>query len=379
MPEYIPLSVPDLRGKEEEYVLDCIRSGWISSVGSYVTRFEERFAEYVGAKHAVAVVNGTSALHLSLLISGVGPNDLVLVPGITFIAPVNTVTYVGAEPVFVDMNPQTLGMDPGSVRTFLQEQCEKCDRQTIHRETGKRVAAMVPVHLYGHACTMRELIDLAAEYDLTVIEDCAEGIACKAHGQHVGTFARIGCFSFNGNKILTTGGGGMIVTDDEALARHARHLSTQAKADELNYVHDEIGYNYRMTNVLAAIGLAQLERADEMVQRKQAIHEQYRSAWGDEDPELFTAQPWCDSNYWMALLHVGAGKVDAFIRHFADRSIQARPIWKPCHEQIMYESCLCTPLPQSEAFARETVAIPCSQTMSDNDVDRVIDAVRTWQ
>ncbi len=375
-PAYIPLSVPCLQGNEERYVTDCIRTNWISSVGSYVDRFEAAFAEYVGAPHAVAVVNGTAALHLSLLTAGVERGDLVAVPAVTFIAPVNAIRYVGADPLFVDLDPVTLGFDPASFESWLTAECELRDGCCRHRATGRCLRAIIPVHLYGHSCAMDDLQALAERWRLILIEDAAEGIGCRYRDRHVGTFGRTGCFSFNGNKILTTGGGGMIVTSDEALARRVRHLSTQAKSDPVLYVHDEVGYNYRLTNILAAVGVAQLEQLPTMLARKAQIHHRYEAAFAAlPGARLITPLPTATCNYWMALLQVPPSRLQPLADHIAAARIQARPIWGLNHLHPMYADCLTTTLTNSQRFVDETLCLPCHQGMSDDDVQRVIDAV----
>ncbi|OGV58176.1 MAG: hypothetical protein A2X49_03145 [Lentisphaerae bacterium GWF2_52_8] len=375
---FIPLSVPVLCGNEKKYVDHCLDTGWISSVGEFVNRFEKEFASYTGAAHAVAVVNGTSALHLALLVAGVKPGEEVLVPALTFIAPINAVTYAGAVPVFLDVEEETMGLSPSSFEEFVASSCELRDGILFNRSTGRRITALLPVHIYGHACRMSALLPLARKYGMILLEDAAEAIGTLCDGCHAGTIGSIGSFSFNGNKTLTTGGGGMLVTNDEAYAKRLRHLSTQAKSDELYYRHDEIGYNYRMSNVQAAIGVAQLESFPAALERKRGIHAHYEREFCKLPLSLFGEAPWCRSNYWMAVLTLSQemGVRDRFMAHMNGCGIQARPLWDLNNRHPMYCGNPCAALPVSEKLYDRCVCIPCGQHMSDGDVERVISAVR---
>ncbi len=250
--DVVPLSVPEIRGNEWKYVKECLDTGWVSSVGSYVDRFERAMAGYIGCRRAVATVNGTAALHVALRVAGVEPDDEVLVSDLTFIAPVNAVRYLGAWPVLIDAEPDYWQMDPRQVADFLRRQCGVKQGRWHNKATGRRVRALLPVHILGHPVDMAPLVELAREFDLVVVEDASESLGAKCRQRQVGSLGDIACFSYNGNKLITTGGGGMIVTDNEAWADKAKYLTTQAKDDPLEYVHGEIGYNYRLTNVLAA-------------------------------------------------------------------------------------------------------------------------------
>jgi len=376
---YIPLSVPDLGDSEQRYVLECLRTNWISSVGRFVDEFEHRFAEYVGAHRAVAVTNGTAALHLSLLSSGVSAGDLVIVPSATFVSPVNVIRYVGADPVFLDIRLETLGLDPAVLESFLEQECERRETGMYMRSNGRRVRALLPVHLYGHACDIQFLQSIASRYQLILIEDAAEAVGTRVGERHVGTYGLTGCFSFNGNKTLTTGGGGMVVTDDAKLADLIRHLSTQAKADAYRYLHDMVGYNYRLSNIQAAIGLAQLERIDEMLRRKKEIHSVYREAFASLSAvNLFVAQEWCSCNYWMALLFIPPAEHDSFAAHMRECKIQVRPIWELPHRLPMYEGCFHGDMSRSEHLQTCAICLPCHQGMSDREVERVVHGVERF-
>lgn len=368
---FISLSEPSLHGKEQEYVGDCLKTGWISSVGPYVERFEREFAAYVGSPHATAVASGTAALHLSLIVSDVRAGDLVIVPSVTFIAPVNAVTYVGARPVFLDVDARTQGLDPARVESFVTRECERRGESLVHRGTGRRVRAILPVHLYGNAVDMVEMRRIARDHGLALIEDAAEGISARLDGQHVGTFGEMGCFSFNGNKILTTGGGGMVVSADPARIQRARHLATQAKSDPIRYIHDEIGFNYRMTNVQAAIGVAQLERVEDYVATKRKHHATLSRRLAECGIHLIGAAPRCESNHWMGLLLLPSTHHEKFLAEMTARRIQVRPIWSLNHQLPMYTGDVKGELPVSEAFAASTMCIPCHQGMDDEAVDRL--------
>ncbi|MFH1428724.1 MAG: DegT/DnrJ/EryC1/StrS family aminotransferase, partial [Candidatus Margulisiibacteriota bacterium] len=247
--------MPEIRGNEWKYVKECLDTGWVSSSGDYVKKFEQHFADYTGAKYAIACVNGTSALHISLLITGIGADDEVIMPALTFVAPANAVRYVGAWPVFMDVQRDTWELDPEKLNDFINQECEYKNSCLINKNTGRQIKAIIPVHILGHPVDMDPILDIARRYELPVIEDATESLGAKYKGKNVGTIGDIACFSFNGNKIITTGGSGMIVTDNKAWADKAHYLTTQAKDDPLEYIHNEVGYNYRLPNILAAMGI----------------------------------------------------------------------------------------------------------------------------
>ena len=268
---FVPLSEPVLAGNEWKYVKECLDTGWVSSVGPVVDRFEREVAAYSGAAYGVAVVNGTAALHLALLAVGVRPGDEVLVSDLTFVAPVNAIRYCGAHPVFMDADPDSWQMDADKVERFLASECEHRNGDCVNRTSGRRVSAIVPVHILGMACEIDRIAAAGKAHGVRVVEDATEALGVRYDGRHVGTFGDVGAFSFNGNKIITTGGGGVVVTNDQACAERVRYLSTQAKDDPIEYVHRAVGYNYRLTNVLAAIGVAQMEQLDGFIRRKREI------------------------------------------------------------------------------------------------------------
>lgn len=317
----IPIYQPDLGGNVKAYVNECLDTSWISSRGRFVPEFEERFAQRIGIEHAASVCNGTVALHLALMALGIGPGDEVIVPTLTYIASANAVAYTGATPVFVDSVRETWQIDPEDVR----------------RHITPRTRAIMPVHLYGQACDMDALMAIAAEHRLFVIEDCAEAFGTFYKGRHVGTFGDISTFSFFGNKTITTGEGGMVVSNDKTLIERSRHLKGQGLAAHREYWHDVVGYNYRMTNIEAAIGLAQLERADEFIGKKRALAESYRAALKDLPVEVHAEAADTVHSYWMvSILVERAEQRDALRNHLAAAGIETRPLFYPLHTMPMY-------------------------------------------
>ena len=376
----VPLSVPEIRGNEWKYVKECLDSGWVSSVGSYVDRFEREVAAYVGSVFAVATVSGTAALHLALLAAGVEPDDEVVVSTLTFIAPANAIRYSGAWPVFIDAEADYWQMDPQRVADFLGQGCRWSDGTLRNRQTGRRVRAILPVHILGHPCDMRPLVDVASRYGLAVIEDATESLGAKYDGCMVGHLGDIACFSFNGNKIITTGGGGMVVTDDQAWARRARFLSTQAKDDPLEYVHSQIGYNYRLSNVQAAIGCAQMENLDSYVAAKRSIARRYDEALA-ETPGLTTMPeaPWARSSRWMYTVLVDRARFGmdsrALMRQLEAKGVQSRPLWQPLHLSAAHSGAALDGCPVAERLAFDALSLPSSVGLSETGQERVIAAV----
>ncbi|MGZ3685042.1 MAG: aminotransferase class I/II-fold pyridoxal phosphate-dependent enzyme, partial [Bdellovibrionota bacterium] len=310
MSEFIPLSVPHIRAGEMAYVKECLETGWVSSAGPFVDRFEKEFAAYVGAPYAVACSSGTAALHVSLLLAGVRAGDLVLAPTLTFIASINAIHYCGAEPFFFDCD-EHYNIDPAQVSMFLRQECEPRGEELVHRRSGKRVAAVLPVHVFGNAVNLEPILEACEEFHVPVVEDAAESLGTRylaksgrrTGGKHTGTIGLLGAFSFNGNKIITTGGGGMLVTSSETLARRAKYLTTQAKDDETRFVHHEVGYNYRLTNVQAAIGLGQLETMARCKSRKSQILVAYQKGLaGVAGLSIAPLPDYAENNVWMPAL-----------------------------------------------------------------------------
>lgn len=378
--EFIPLSVPEIRGNEWEYVKECLDTGWVSSVGSYVERFERLVADQAGTKYAVATVNGTSALHISLLVAGVRPEDEVLVSTLTFIAPVNAIRYAGAWPVFIDAEPTYWQMDPDRVQHFVEHECEWINSELRNRRTGRRVSAIIPVHILGHPVDIEPILAIARKYGLKVIEDSTEALGSTYRGRSPGSFGDIGCFSFNGNKIITTGGGGMIVTDREDFAKKAKYLTTQAKDDPIEYVHGEIGFNYRLTNVLSAIGCAQMEQLASYVAKKRSIAARYNEGLADVSGLIpMRSAPWAESTYWMYTMLVdpiefGSGSRE-LLRVLESQKIQTRPLWQPIHLSPAHAGKHTRSLPVAERLADRALSLPCSVNLTEQAQERVISAV----
>jgi perosamine synthetase len=376
----VPLIVPEIRGSEWDYVKECLDTGWVSSVGSYVDRFEQAVALHVGAKHAVATVNGTAALHTALLVAGVQPGDEVLVSTLTFIAPVNTIRYAGAWPVFIDADPVCWQMDPERVAEFLERDCQWSDGVLINKLTGRRVSAILPVHILGHPVDLDPILVLARRFGLKVIEDATEGLGATYKGQGLGSLADMGCFSFNGNKIITTGGGGMLVTNNAEYADRAKYLTTQAKDDPLEYVHGEVGYNYRMTNLLAAVGCAQMEQLPGYILAKQKIADRYNCGLGGVTGiEPMRNAPWADSTFWMYTIKVEREKFGTdsrqLMRHLGSRGIQCRPLWQPIHQSPAHLQANHPAMPVAEQLSQQALSLPCSVGLTEAQQERVITAI----
>ena len=363
--EFVPLHEPCFSGNESKYVQECIDSTFVSSVGKFVDRFEKELANYTGAKYAVAVVNGTAALHIALLLAGVKLEDEVLVPVLSFVATANAVRYCGAKPHFVDSEERTLGIDPQALREYLQYSSEQRDGICVNRNTGCPIRALIPVHIFGHPCDLDGLLAVAKDFNLNLIEDAAESLGSLYHGQHTGTFGLLGILSFNGNKTITTGGGGAILTDDQELAKSAKHLTTTAKTPHRwNYVHDGVGYNYRMPNLNAALGCAQIEQLPEFLASKRCLFEHYEEAFrGIPQIRLFSEPEGSHSNYWLQTLLLDdsvANQRDAILEATNSSGMMTRPIWKLLHKLAPYCDCPCAPVPVAESLERRIVNLPSS-------------------
>jgi len=383
-PSTIPLSVPVMEGGEWAYVKDCLDTGWVSSGGSYVSRFESAIAELTDAK-AVACQSGTAALHVALLLLGVGPGDEVIVPTVTFIATCNAVAYTGATPVFLDCDDR-LGLDPAALAAFLAEECERTADGVIDRATGRTIKAIMPVHIFGVPCDMDAIAAAAEAWGLPMVEDAAESLGSswtegRFAGRHTGTAGALGVFSFNGNKIATCGGGGMLVTADEALAERANHLMTTAKTDAVRFVHDEVGYNYRLTNIQAALGLAQVEGLERRVAVKRRNLETYRELLGGQPGLTVMSEPaGVRSNAWFYSLLIEPEQFGADREHVMaaldTRGIQTRPMWLPNHLQQPYRQARSWRIERATWYWERLLNLPCSPDLTEADVRRVCDAIR---
>jgi perosamine synthetase len=378
--KFIPLSVPEIRGNEWIYIKECLDTGWVSSVGEYVNRFESSIARKVHAHSAVATSSGTSALHIALLVSGVQPDDEVLVSTLTFIAPVNAIRYAGASPVLMDAEPQYWQIDPDKVAEFLKKNCRFANGELRNRASGRRVRAIMPVHILGHPVDLDAIRAIAGEFDLPVIEDATECLGAKYRGTRVGANSEIACFSFNGNKIITTGGGGAIVTSNAKWAERARYLTTQAKDDPIEFVHGAIGYNYRLTNIQAALGCAQLEMLDEFIEKKRAIAARYEDSFHKIDGLTPMSQAaWAESIFWLYTILIDEAKFGmnsrTVVKKLEEKGIQTRPLWQPMHRSPVHCG--------HEAFHCETadwvharaLSLPCSVGLTESDQDLVIQSL----
>jgi perosamine synthetase len=378
---FIPLCVPEIRGNEWAYVRECLDTGWVSSAGPFVERFERELAAATGTAHAVATVNGTSALHVALMLAGVEPEDEVVVPALTFIAPANAIRYAGAWPVFMDVEPHYFQLDGNRLEDFLRRGCTSQDGALRNRQTGRRVRALLPVHVLGHPVDMEPVLALAREFGLVVVEDATESLGARWRGQPVGGMGLAGCFSFNGNKLLTTGGGGMLVTNDANLAERARYLTTQAKDDPIEYVHGTIGYNYRLTNIQAAMGVAQLEQLGPYVAKKRDIAARYGTAFRDLPGVRPMAEAdWAESAWWMytVLVDESAAGIDSrgLMRALEREKIQTRPLWQPLHRSPAHADAPPADCPLAERLARMALSLPCSVGLDELQQARVIERVR---
>lgn len=361
--DFIPLHVPLFIGNERKYVMDTLDSTFVSSVGEYVNKFEEMMCEITGAKYAVAIVNGTNSLHLALLLAGVESNDEVLSQSLTFIATANAISYIGAHPVFIDVERDTLGLSPMSLDTFLKHNAVlKDDGYCYNILTGNRIKACVPMHTFGLPCRIDEIADICNKWNIVLVEDAAESLGSYYKGKHTGVFGKVGVFSFNGNKTVTSGGGGAIITNDQDLAKRAKHLTTQAKvAHPWAFVHDEIGYNYRMPNLNAALACAQLEQLSLFVENKRELANIYKTFFKDSPITFVDEIKESKSNFWLnALLFEDIDEREHFLAYSNSNGVMARPVWELMHRLPMFSKALKADLLNSEWVADRLVNIPSS-------------------
>ena len=361
----VALHEPEFSGNECQYLKECIDTGWVSSVGKFVDRFENMLSDYTGAAHAIATVNGTAALHVALLLSGVQPDNEVLIPALTFIATANAVTYCGATTHFVDSSYDSLGINPKVLDEYLRDISEPHGNSLINRFTGKTIRAVVPMHTFGHPVDMDGLCEVCQKYSLVMVEDAAESLGSTYKGKHTGRFGRIAALSFNGNKIVTTGGGGAILTDDPELARRGKHITTTARTPHRWAIsHDEIGFNYRMPNLNAALGCAQLEALPELISRKRLLARRYKDVFEGIQEANFVFEPiGTKSNYWLnsiLLSQEAAQSREYVLEYLNDSGIMARPCWTLMHRLPMYQDCPRAPLPVAEDIERRLINLPSS-------------------
>ncbi|MDA9366594.1 LegC family aminotransferase [Pseudomonadales bacterium] len=360
--DFIPLHRPVFEGNERQYLIDCIDSNFVSSVGKKVTEFEEKVAAYAGSKHAIATVNGTAALHVAIELAGVKPGDEVISQALTFIATCNAITYAGAKPLFIDVDLDTMGLSPSALKIFLETNAEKSVGGTFNKFSGKRISACVPMHTFGFPCRIVEIAEICAEWDIALIEDAAESLGSYVGGRHTGTFGSMATLSFNGNKVITTGGGGMIITNDSKLAKRAKYITTTSKVPHrYEFVHDEIGYNYRMPNLNAALGCAQMERLDEFLAIKKQLADQWDAFFHDRDVDFVKAINGNNANHWLnAIIFDSRLDRDEFLKFTNDNNVMTRPIWTLMSKLPMFKDCQTDGLQNSLWLEDRVVNIPSS-------------------
>jgi perosamine synthetase len=377
----IPLSVPSLNGNELEYVKECIETEWVSSAGKYVDLFEQNIAEYTGSKYAIACVNGTAALQVALRLADVDAGDEVIVSALTFIASVNAITYNNAKPIFLDAD-KYYNIDVEKTIEFIKIETVFKNGFTYNQKTNNKITAIIPVHIWGNACWFDELIDLCKKRNITVVEDACESLGTfyntgKYKGKHTGAIGKLGCLSFNGNKIITTGGGGMILTDDETLAEKAKYLTTQAKDDSIRYLHDEIGYNFRLTNIQAALGVAQLEQLPAILKRKKEIYDFYQSTIENiKGLSLSKVPDYAHNNHWMNLLRIdiktyGEGP-EKLMQRMEKNDIETRPVWTLNHLQKPYKYCQSYKIEKAKKLVKNSLCLPSSSNLSNKNLNKIV-------
>ena len=360
--DFIPLHRPVFEGNERQYLVDCIDSNFVSSVGAKVTEFEEKVAAFTGSKYAVATVNGTAALHVAIELAGVKPGDEVISQALTFIATCNAISYAGAKPLFVDVDLDTMGLSPAALKRFLEQNAEKRVRGTYNKISGKKISACVPMHTFGFPCRIAEIVEICADWDIALIEDVAESLGSYVRNRHTGTFGSMATLSFNGNKVITTGGGGMIITNDSELAKRAKYITTTAKVPHpYEFVHDEIGYNYRMPNLNAALGCAQMERLNEILAIKTKLADQWGVFFDQNDVRFVRAIDENKANHWLNTLVLDSREErDNFLKFTNDNGVMTRPIWTLMSKLPMFKECQTDGLENSLWLEDRVVNIPSS-------------------
>ncbi|WP_292010868.1 LegC family aminotransferase [Chryseobacterium sp.] len=361
--DFIPLHAPYFGGNEKKYLNETIDSTFVSSVGEFVNRFEKDIAEYTGAKYGIAIVNGTNALHMAMLVSGVERNDEILSQSLTFIATANAISYIGAQPVFIDVDKDTMGMSPKALQSFLKKNAKKeTDGYTYNLTTGRKISACIPMHTFGLPCRIDEIDEICKEWNIILIEDAAESLGSTYKGQQTGRFGKIGTFSFNGNKTITCGGGGALITDDETIAKRAKHLTTQAKIPHpWKFRHDEIGYNYRMPNLNAALACAQMEQLDRFIKNKRELAELYKGFFKNSEIEFVEEIVGAKANYWLNAVILGNEQErDLFLTETNNAGVMTRPIWDLMNSLPMFENCQNDGLENSIWLSERIVNLPSS-------------------
>lgn len=383
---FIPLSVPCIRGNEWKYVRDCLDTGWVSSAGKYVNRFEEKVRDFTGSKYSTACVNGTSAIHVSLRMLGVAPGDEVIVPALTFIAPVNAVRYLFAEPVFMDCDDY-YNLDAEKTVEFINKHTTFRNGCTYNKISGRKIKAVIPVHVFGNAANLGELVSLCRNRNIKILEDATESlgtryISGKFKGRHAGTIGDIGCLSFNGNKIITTGGGGMILTGKKSYADKAAYLTTQAKDDAVNFVHNDTGYNYRLTNIQSAMGIAQMETLADFIKAKRKNHEYLKNGLKDSALFILSEPPgYSESNHWLNVLRFNDRAVSRkkLADYLLKLGIETRPVWRLNNLQKPYSACFAYRISKSAELLKSSLCIPSSVNLRRESLDRIIEALKNFR
>jgi perosamine synthetase len=377
--KHVLLSVPNISGNELKYVKECLETGWISSAGSYVDKFEQMVADYAGVKYGIATMNGTAALHIALLLEGVKPDDYVIVSNLTFVASANSIKYTGAIPILIDADPNTWQMDLDLLEDFLHHKTTlNSIGERILKSDGKCVRTIMPVHIQGNIFDIDRFKMICDKYNISFIEDAAEALGSKYKGKSSGTFGKMGVFSFNGNKIISSGGGGVIITNDESIAKKAKHLTTTAKTDPMLYHHDQVGYNYRLVNILAAVGVAQMEQLPEFVQKKQYIGEFYKSNLKDVgDIEFQHIKNDVEHNNW--LFTIQTTKQKELLQYLNYNKILSRPFWMPMNQLPMYSDCLyINEIDNCRKIHETCLSIPCSTGITDEDLELVVEKIKLF-
>jgi len=377
--ETILLSVPNISGQELKYVKECLETGWISSAGGFVDKFEQMVADYAGAKYGIATMNGTSALHIALILADVKPNDYVIVSNLTFVASANSIKYAGADPILIDADPKTWQMDLNLLDEFLFNKTSLNKKgERILTADGRCIRTIMPVHIQGNIFNLDKFKTICKKYNISFVEDAAEALGSKFKGQSAGTFGKLGVFSFNGNKIISTGGGGVIVTNDENLAKRAKHLTTTAKVDPTRYYHDEVGYNYRLVNVLAAIGVAQMEQLPSFVKKKQFIGNYYRKhLFGVGDIEFQNVYDEVEHNDWLFTIKTKYQK--ELLNYLNTNNVMSRPFWIPMNQLPMYSNCLyVSENDNSRRIHDSCLSIPCSTGITEQDLTKVVRTIKKF-
>jgi perosamine synthetase len=375
--EYIPLNIPFLNGKEKKYTLQCFKDNWLSSAGPYISEFENKFAKYLGVKYAVACASGTSSLHLALKSLDIAEGDLVLVSNLTFIATVNVIRYINAVPVLVDADLDTWQIDVKVLEKFLNEECIIKNKKCFHAISGKRLSCLLITHILGNACDLKQLKRIAREYNILIVEDAAEALGAKFKGKFLGTHGALGCFSFNGNKVITTGSGGMLVTNSRRYASLAKHLSQQAKVNNNYFVHSDIGFNYRMSNVQAAIGLAQLEDLNYRLQRKKSIYLRYKKSFSSINGISFPVETDnSQSSFWLTTIKINKNLIKPSIaviqKRLSKNNIETRSLWEPMNLSVPHRKALYIGRKNSKDLYSTCISLPSSIGLTNNQQKKVI-------